>query len=326
MLILAEGNIDVVSLHQAGFDCAVASLGTALTEEQARLMSRYTSQVVVAYDNDTAGQKAAQRAIGIFDKTGISCRILRVEGAKDPDEFIKSRGPDAFQLLLERSENHVEYRLLAAGSKYDLGTTDGKLGYVTEAAEILATLRNVVERDMYCRKVAEEVGVSPEALASEVKKTIDKRMSAARRKQEKQEMRGSVAAPGVSKMKYEDPASAVAEKGIIRCMLADPGICGTIQIDESDFTSPFLGRVFSYIAARYRAGDNIDLSSVLTTVEKSEEASELTSLAAAPMTAANAAAACSDYIARLKSLKKPAQEQDLREIADKLRTQKGYGG
>ncbi|MGX8698651.1 MAG: DNA primase, partial [bacterium] len=133
ILILAEGNIDVVSLHQAGFDCAVASLGTSLTEEQARLMSKYAKEVVIAYDADGAGQKAAQRAIGIFRNTGLNVRILRVEGAKDPDEFLKANGRDAFALLLEKSANDVDYRLEAIARGADLTTEDGRLSYLREA-------------------------------------------------------------------------------------------------------------------------------------------------------------------------------------------------
>ncbi|MBR6258578.1 MAG: DNA primase, partial [Oscillospiraceae bacterium] len=133
MMILVEGNIDVVSLHQAGFDCAVASLGTSLTDDQARLISRYTNNVVIAYDSDSAGLKASKRAIDIFEKTGLAVKVLRMDGAKDPDEYIKARGPDAFRILLERSENHIEYQLLTAKAKYDMETDDGRLGFLREA-------------------------------------------------------------------------------------------------------------------------------------------------------------------------------------------------
>ena len=124
-IILAEGNIDVISLHQAGFDCAVASLGTSLTPDQARLIARYTDSVVIAYDSDNAGVNAAQRAIGILEKTGLNVRVLRMEGAKDPDEYIQKRGADAFGVLLDRSENHIAYQLLMIGNKYDLTLDEG---------------------------------------------------------------------------------------------------------------------------------------------------------------------------------------------------------
>ena len=126
-IILSEGNIDVVSLHQAGFDSAVASLGTSLTAEQARLLSRYTKEVIIAYDNDGAGFKAAQRAIGILEKLDIKVRVLRMSGAKDPDEFIQNKGPDAFRLLLEASEDQMDYRLRNILEQYDLGIDEQKV-------------------------------------------------------------------------------------------------------------------------------------------------------------------------------------------------------
>ena len=119
-ILLTEGNIDVVSLHQAGFDSAVASLGTSLTPEQARLISRYTSEVILAYDNDGAGQKASQRAISILEKLDLKVRVLQMSGAKDPDEYIRLKGPEAFARLIEGSENQVEYRLAQIAKKYDL--------------------------------------------------------------------------------------------------------------------------------------------------------------------------------------------------------------
>ena len=119
--------MDVIALHQAGFDSAVASLGTSLTEEQARLLSRHTNTVIVCYDADTAGQSAAQRAIDILKKTGIRVKILKIPGAKDPDEFIKTKGADAFRKLIERSDNDVRYRIEAAKDKYDFTEDDQRI-------------------------------------------------------------------------------------------------------------------------------------------------------------------------------------------------------
>ena len=140
-ILLSEGNIDVVSLHQAGFDSAVASLGTSLTAEQARLISRYTDQVIIAYDNDGAGQKAAQRAISILEKLDLKVRVLQMSGAKDPDEFIKLKGAEAFAQLIDGSENQTEYRLGQIAKKYDLTVDAQKLDYLREAEELLARHR-----------------------------------------------------------------------------------------------------------------------------------------------------------------------------------------
>ena len=162
-ILLTEGNIDVVSLHQAGFDSAVASLGTSLTPEQARLISRYTSEVILAYDNDGAGQKASQRAISILEKLDLKVRVLQMSGAKDPDEYIRLKGPEAFARLIEGSENQVEYRLAQIAKKYDLSVDAQKVDYLREAEELLARLPGAAEREVYCRRVAAETGVSPPA-------------------------------------------------------------------------------------------------------------------------------------------------------------------
>lgn len=158
-IILAEGNIDVASLHQAGFDSAVASLGTSLTPEQARLLSRYTSEIVIAYDNDGAGQKASQRAIGILEKLEVRVRVLQMQGAKDPDEYIKTFGADAFRNLLEQSENHIDYRLGAVQRKYDLQVDEQRVAFVKEAAGVVAELPGSVEREVYAMRVAETAGM-----------------------------------------------------------------------------------------------------------------------------------------------------------------------
>ena len=147
-IILAEGNVDVVMMHQAGFDGAVASLGTSLTPEQARLISHYTNEVIIAYDNDGAGKKASQRAIGLLEKLDIKVKVLSMSGAKDPDEYIKTKGADAFRNLLEGSEDQVDYRLHAVTAKYDLSADEQKVEFLKEATELVARLPGAVERQV----------------------------------------------------------------------------------------------------------------------------------------------------------------------------------
>lgn len=141
--------MDAVALHQFGFDYAVASLGTALTEEHASLLAKYTDQVVLIYDGDQAGQSATRRAIPILEKTGLQVRVLRMQGAKDPDEFLHKFGPERFQLLLEGAENQMEYRLQSLRQRYDLSLDDQKVEFLKEAAELLASVGNAVEREVY---------------------------------------------------------------------------------------------------------------------------------------------------------------------------------
>ena len=147
-MILVEGYMDAVALHQYGFDCAVASLGTSLTEEHAALLSRYTEQVMLIYDGDEAGQNATKRAIPMLEKAGLQVKVLQMRDAKDPDEFLKKFGADRFRLLLEESSNRVEYQLRAIQKKYDLREDDQRIRFIDEAAEFISTLGNAVQREI----------------------------------------------------------------------------------------------------------------------------------------------------------------------------------
>ena len=167
-IILTEGYMDAIALHQYGFDCAVASLGTALTEEQAHLLSKYTTQIVLTYDGDEAGQRAAKRAIPMLEKVGIKVRVLNMKDAKDPDEFLQKFGADKFKILLEDSANRVEYQLTNIRSKYDLSADDQKIQYVQEAAELISTLESSVQREVYGGRVADSAGISYDTMKLEI--------------------------------------------------------------------------------------------------------------------------------------------------------------
>ena len=184
-LILVEGYMDAIALHQYGFDCAVASLGTALTEDGATLLSKYTDQVVLIYDGDAAGQNATQRAIPILERAGLQVKVLQMRDAKDPDEFLKKFGADRFKLLLEESSNRVEYQLKAIARKYDLRDDDQKVNFLQESAELVSTLSSAVQREVYAGRVAEAAGISMEAMNLEVSRARKRRLAKERKKQEK---------------------------------------------------------------------------------------------------------------------------------------------
>ncbi len=328
MLILVEGNVDVVMLHQAGFDCAVASLGTSLTPEQARLMKQYKDTVVIAYDSDGAGVKAAQRAIGLLEPAGLQVRVLRMEGAKDPDEFIKAKGPEAFELLLERSANHVEYRILAAKAKYDMDTDDGRLGFLREATQILAENPSPVERELYAGRVAEMIGVSADAVKSEVRREGRYRAAAEKKKRERAVMRPEVSAQPVSKsIRYENVASATAEEGVVSLLMADPQlVIFTGELTPEEFTSPFLGRVFAKIKERWNAGAAITPAVIASGLEP-DEASHLTGMLQRPVNLGQAREAMADYIDKIKTEKlKESGQRDLLAVREKYQKKKGLGG
>ena len=177
--------MDAIALHQYGFACAVASLGTALTEDGAALLSKYTDQVVLIYDGDTAGQNATKRAIPILEKAGLQVKVLQMRDAKDPDEFLKKCGADRFKLLLEESSNRVEYQLNAILKKYDLRDDDQKVKYLQESAELICTLGSSVQREVYAGRVAEVGKISMEAMKMEVDRAFRHRIAREKKKQEK---------------------------------------------------------------------------------------------------------------------------------------------
>lgn len=168
-LILCEGNLDVISLQQAGFDNAVAGLGTALTERQVSLLARYTGAVYLCYDADEAGQKAAQKALRLFENTTLRVKVIHLEGGKDPDEILKNFGAGRFKSLLEGAANDVEYRILRARDGIDVTTDDGKNRFLAAACAVLAELRSPVELDIYAARLSEELGVSKDAILAQTK-------------------------------------------------------------------------------------------------------------------------------------------------------------
>lgn len=327
-IILSEGNIDVASLHQAGFDSAVASLGTSLTPEQARLISRYADQVIIAYDNDGAGIKAAQRAIGILEKLDLKVKVLRLEGAKDPDEFIKRKGPEAFRKLLEGSENQVDYRLRQVTSKYDLSVDEQKVDFLKEATELVARLPGTVERQVYAMRVATMAGVPENVVAAEVERRRKRLLSAARKAEDRQQTRVDRAPPsGGKSLRYADPASAAAEEGVIRLLYLEPGLIREPGLPPPEvFSSPELGRIYAAILEKLRRGETVS-TATLGEALSGEEMSLLVSLLQKPELLSRSGQSLRDYIGKIKERRDEAgQTADLRALANKYREKKGYGG
>ena len=261
-LILVEGYMDAIALHQFGFDCAVASLGTALTEDGANLLSRYTEQVVLIYDGDEAGQNATQRAIPILEKAGLQVKVLKMRDAKDPDEFLKKFGADRFKLLLEESSNRVEYQLNAILKKYDLRDDDQKVKYLQESAELISSLSSSVQREVYGNRVAEAAGISMEAMKLEVGRAFKRRTYQEKKKQEKIDLSPvRNLQPTDKKLHYDNVKSARAEEVVLAQILKEPALFGEIpELKPEMFSSDFMGRAFSQLLSRYRQGLEVSLS------------------------------------------------------------------
>lgn len=263
-LIVAEGYMDVIALHQAGFTNAVACLGTALTQEQARLMKRYTDEVVLSYDSDEAGQKATKRAIQIFSDSGLKVRVLQLRGGKDPDEIIKKHGKERFRSLLDGAENDTEFNLIKIGEKYDITVSDGKMSFLKEAAQFLATLPSPVERETYCLKLASMTEVSADAIRQE----INRNLSTVRRKAKKELFTqarniSTSADDKINPDKKRFVLQAKAEEIIIVSLFRNPDFYKKLKDDLTPdlFFTAFNRRVLSVLLSLLESGRALDVSS-----------------------------------------------------------------
>ena len=325
-ILLVEGNIDVVSLHQAGFDSAVASLGTSFTEEQARLISRFTHEVILAYDSDGAGVKASRRAIDILEKLDVKVRVLSIPGSKDPDEYIKANGAGAFRNLIEKSESQMEYILANILSKYDLSVSDQKISYVREAANAVAAVSDGVARQVYAGRISQIASIDSKIIEDE----ISRRRSAMIKRARAGETR-SAANPAVSmkeagvKIRFSNPASAKAEEGVIRLIFLDPSLADPVPINPEEFSSPELANIYTIILELIQNHSKPEIS-VLSGRLSSDEMSLLVSIQNSPEILSSGRSTMNDYVKRIRDLANSAASgSDLIEIANALKNKgKGY--
>ncbi len=324
-IILVEGNIDVVALHQFGFDNAVASLGTSLTDEQVTLLSRYTEQVVLTYDTDEAGQRAAQRAIPMLEKAGLKVKVLQMKDAKDPDEFLHKFGADRFKLLLEDSSDRVEYQLNAIRQKYDLKVDAEKVAFVQEAAGLICTLDSSVKREVYGGRVAEAAGISMDAMKLEVNKAFKRRTAMEKKKQEKIDLAPIRALqPKERSIRYDNMKSAMAEEGVIAQIFREPALLDQAQkLTEKDFSVALFGRAFSQLSARQKQG--LDISIGVLEDMTPEEISHITGVVQRHQGPVNQAAFtdCLNIILSEGQSSRVSTDDDLLALREKLKAKKG---
>ena len=295
-IVLTEGYMDTISLYQAGFDCAVASLGTSLTADHAKLLSRFTKEVVICYDSDQAGVQAAERAIPLLEKTGLKVRVLRVTGAKDPDEYIKTYGPEAFGHLLDRSENYMEYSLDQLAGKYDLNDPVQKAEYARTAAELLSRLDSPVEQEVFAAQVSQRTGIGKDALMQEIRQARNRTFRAAKRKHDRRSLTPlNQSQPRDRQLRYENPRSARAEEGILRLLMLDGGLIGRLDgLEPEAFSSPNLGRIYAALRRRLREGRSIQMGALEGELEP-EEIRLLADILRQPANLADADKALADY-------------------------------
>lgn len=326
MLVLTEGYMDTISMHQYGFDCAVASLGTSLTQEQAGMLSKYTKQMVLCYDGDQAGQNAAKRAIGILEKTGITVKVLRMQGAKDPDEFLKKYGAERFKKLLGMSENQAVYQLESIRRKYDLSADDAKVEFLKEAAELVASMGSSVEREVYSNRAAEMAGVAPDSMRLEVSRAYKRRINAQKKREERQNLRpAEQLQPTVSGLKYENVKSAVAEEGVLGQIFLEPALLDlTKNLTPQQFSSLLLGKVYAWMQQRWQEGEGISIPAMGGSFTP-EEISHITRISQ-KMEGVVSEKALRDYIGVIQSEAAKRSGEDLMAALHRRREQNGYGG
>ena len=336
-IILCEGNLDVVTLHQAGFDNAVASMGTALTQEQIRLLSRFTKELILCYDNDGAGTMATERALELLRNSEFTVRVLRlpqrlVDGQyvkQDADDFIKYQGRDAFERLLSGSANGVEFSISELAAKYDLKDDQGRIAYAQDISQVLCKLDNAVEREVYTTRAAELAGLPPDAMRQEVQRAGKKRYAIARNKQRRRDMNPVVTLqPDDRHMRYTNPRSAMAEEGVLRLLVQDDTLFpDQPPLRQEEFSSPLLGRIFEELwRRRGSSGALTALSAVLTP----EEMGHLTSILQKPVSSTNAPqelASCIRVI-REEYMKRSGYggRDPLAAAQEIYKDKKGYGG
>lgn len=317
-LIVAEGYMDVIALHQAGFTNAVACLGTALTKEQANLLSRYAKEVLISYDSDEAGQKATARAINIFSSTGLEVRVLRLSGGKDPDEIIRKYGAQRFRDIIEGAANDTEYRILRAREGIDISSDDGKLKFLSLAADILAELSSPIEVDIYASRLARELDVDKTALTAQVKYRRENFVR--RRKAEREREQQRMLMSGVSSKNPERSANlraAKAEETIIASLMRNPDFYQKLkdEISPDDFVTVLNRRIFTVVTDRVSQGGSAEpffLSSSFTP----DEMDEVTRLFRQSSQMRNTVEECMDCIKILKMEKNRPEDIKASELSD----------
>lgn len=250
--ILAEGYMDVIAMHQAGFDNAVATLGTALTSQQAKLIGDYAKKVIISYDSDEAGQKATRRAMEIFEKEEVTVQVLQMDGAKDPDEYIKKYGAQRFEMLLEGANSALDFQLLKLKNQYDIQNPEQRVEYLTKACDILAGLTNPIQQDVYCTRLANETSTDKASIKLQMDRAKAKNRRRETRKKEQELLRSGVGRQ--IKVDYRQKGNtmpkAFAQQQIICALIRDNSLYNDVRtkLSADNFTDSDMKRAYTAFA------------------------------------------------------------------------------
>lgn len=316
-LILVEGYMDVIALHQAGFGNAIAGLGTAFTPEQANLLSRYAEEVIICYDNDGAGREATKKALNVLGRTGLKLRVVTMSGGKDADEIIRTHGKERFAALLNESANKTEYRILQEREKYNLLTDDGKLKFLLAATQILAECGEI-ECDIYATRLSNELGVNTESIKAQIRSARSKlrRSDDERRRREQETMLSKSFEDKNNPERQANLRAARAEETLISSLMRNPDFYNKIKDDLSpgDFVTAFNKRVYECLADKLESGLDPELS-LFAKDFSPEEMDSVTRMFHISKNLNNTVKECEDCIAVLKEKNAPVVS-DVASVSD----------
>ena len=333
-LILCEGYMDVIAVNQAGFTNAVATLGTALTSDQAMLMKRYADEVIVCYDADEAGQKATARAIPILRNAGLLIKVLTIPNGKDPDEFIKSHGndgPAAFKVLIDKCSNDVEYRLQKLKQQHNIDITEGKVSYLEAASKLIATISSPIERDIYSSKVCNELSIDKNAFKQQII-NISKRKNREEYKKEARKIQTDLSRRNdkINTEHYKKPRSSSAEEALVVYLVNNPDSVNEItnSVKPEQFQNSLIRRYFEYFLSRIQNG--LDPLNNITADFTNDEASKFYQMMLHTVKSASTPSAMREYIKVINEESQKLSDEDvasmspseLKAYLDKIRNNK----
>lgn len=330
-LILAEGYMDVIAVNQAGFENVVATLGTALTPEQARIMSQYADEVIIAYDSDGAGQNATQRAINLLSEAGVKTKIIKMEGAKDPDEFIKKFGPLRFKQLLDNSDGAINFRLSKCSADIDIESDTGRVEYLKRCVDVLSQIASPVERSVYVSKIAKEQGISRDALDLQINSVIRKRVNA-EKKQDWNEIRTFSEKRKADPAAVNHPREYKAEQGVIAYLCVHPEELSFVEqsLSADSFLTDFHKKVYEKLIAGMKQSADFNILS-LQSEFPADEMGKITAILSEAQELEISRKAAEDYINILNehqseeqsaSLPSALSDDDFLSLAKKIRSRK----
>ncbi len=313
-LMIVEGYMDVIALHQAGFTNTVAALGTAFTPEMAKLLSRYASEIMLCFDNDEAGQKATKRAIETFSSVGMKVKVIKMTGGKDPDEILKKYGPEKFRSFITGAANDIEYKILEQKSKFDVDSSDGKLGFLKAVAEILALTDDLIARDVYASKISSELGVSKDTLMAQVNSLVSKK----KRIDRKAEIRAvpkitSAIGDKVNPQKSKYLKAARAEEMLLSSLMRNPDYWDKLKdsISQDDFVTDFNKRIFVKLSEKLNSGQSADMNNIADQDFSLDEINSLKAIEMQSYKLRHSLKECQDCIQVIKSEKKKSTQSAL---------------